>query len=125
VSQPGPGWIEHLYGIRTERTLDDVLEFAGMAERLVARGIAAYQADEAIRLAAEAVLHRLGEAVARLPDAFIEQFPALRLKAFKGMRNLVAHRYHDVDYQILWSTLVVDIPQLATQIKELLDKRLE
>ncbi|MET0966589.1 MAG: HepT-like ribonuclease domain-containing protein [Nakamurella sp.] len=89
---------------------------------MVARGRPAYDADEAIRLAGEAVVHRLGEAIARLPDAFIEEFPAMRLKAFKGMRNLVAHRYHDVDYQILWSTMVVDIPELAEQIKKLTER---
>ena len=62
------------------------------------------------------------EAVARLPDAFIEDCPDLRLKAFKGMRNIVAHRYHDVDYEILWQTVAVDIPRLAGQITGILGR---
>ena len=122
MSRPESGWLYRTYGARTERALQDAIEFTAIAGRLVARGRPAYDADEAIRLAGEAVVHRLGEAIARLPDEFIEEFPAMRLKAFKGMRNLVAHRYHDVDYQILWSTMVVDIPELAEQIKKLTER---
>jgi uncharacterized protein with HEPN domain len=35
----------------------------------------------------------------------------------------VAHRYHDVDSQILWQTMVFDMPQLAAQIGKLLAGR--
>jgi uncharacterized protein with HEPN domain len=101
----------------------DLTEFAEIAERLVVRGRAEYASDETVRLACEAVIHRVGEAVARLPDEFIEGFPELRLKAFKGMRNLVAHPYHDVDYEILWQTMAVDIPQLRRQLEEILLRR--
>ena len=94
-----------------------------MAERLATRGWREYERDETVRLACEAVIHRVGEAVARLPADFIHDFPYLRLKAFKGMRNVVAHRYHDVDYEILWETIAVDIPRLAGQITEILDRR--
>jgi uncharacterized protein with HEPN domain len=105
------------YGSRTAQTLRDITDFAGMAGRLVARGRDNYDQDELVQLAGEAVIHRLGEAVARLPDTFISDFPGLRLKAFKGMRNVIAHRYHQVDHEILWQTLAVDIPRLDDQIR--------
>ncbi|MFD3592683.1 hypothetical protein ACFWU5_08135 [Nocardia sp. NPDC058640] len=38
-----------------------------MAAHLIIGGKEAYDADQNLRLAAEAVLHRLGESVARLP----------------------------------------------------------
>ena len=89
-----------------------------------ARGRDNYDRDETVRLACEAVIHRVGEAVARLPDDFIHDFPDLRLKAFKGMRNVVAHRYHDVDYEILWETIAVDIPRLGRcRSLEILERR--
>ncbi len=47
-------------------------------------------------------------------------FPALRLKAFKGMRNLVAHHYQRVDYEIIWETIAVDAPRLDAQVVEIL-----
>jgi len=111
------------YGPRALLALHDIGEFAGMAERLVARGKDAYDEDESIRLASEAVVHRVGEGVARLPDAFMADFPELRLRGFKGMRNLLAHGYQDMDLQMLWVTMAVDIPLLRNQIDEILGRQ--
>ena len=122
-SGPARTWVWQTYGPRALQALHDIGEFAGMAERLVARGRDAYDEDEAIRLASEAVVHRVGEGVARLPDAFITDFPELRLRGFRGMRNLLAHRYQDIDLQILWVTMAVDIPLLRNQIDEILRRR--
>jgi uncharacterized protein with HEPN domain len=55
-----------------------------------------------------------------LPDAFVVDFPALRLRAFKGMRNLVARQYQRVDYEIVWETIAVDVPRLDAQAAEIL-----
>lgn len=123
MNEPSGRWVIATYGVRVSRTLLDIGEFAAMAERLVAPGRENYDHDETVRLACEAVIHRVGEAVSRLPDEFVDQFHELRLKAFKGMRNVVAHRYHDVDYQILWQTVAVDIPRLAVQIHEIVERK--
>jgi uncharacterized protein with HEPN domain len=122
-ADPGEPWVQRTYGSRAAQTLRDIAEFAGMAERLVERGRDSYDREELVRLAGEAVIHRLGEAVARLPDAFIADFPELRLRAFKGMRNVISPRYHHVDHEILWQTLAVDIPRLDDQILGIVERR--
>ncbi len=33
-------------------------------------------------------------------------------KAVRGLRNIVAHHYGKIDYEILWETIEQDIPQL-------------
>ena len=66
---------------RTRRTLEDLLAFAAMGARLVDRGHDAYLADEALRLASEAVLRRVGDAVARLDQAFLDRQPSVRWRA--------------------------------------------
>ena len=63
------------YGTRVRDTLLDLLDFTDMASRLVARGKESYDADEALQLAAEAITHRVGEAVARLPEEFFVDHP--------------------------------------------------
>jgi uncharacterized protein with HEPN domain len=115
-------WVVATYGVRAFRALTDLGEFAEMAARLVAQGHDSYDRDETVRLACEAVIHRVGEAVARLPEEFVDDFPDLRLRAFKGLRNVVAHRYHDVDYGILWETIAVDIPRLVAQITAIVER---
>ena len=101
---------------RTQRTLRDFLAFADLGARLVARGRAAFDADEMLRLAAEAILHRIGEAVSRLDSSFTEAHPEVAWRRMKGMRNVIAHDYDLVDHSILWNALESDLPREAAAI---------
>lgn len=105
---------------RLEQSLRDFLAFTAVGARLVARGRAAYDADEMLRLAAEAILHRLGEAVGRLDRGFTEAHPTVRWRQLEGVRNLVAHEYHLVDYAILWNVLETELPREAAAIAKIL-----
>lgn len=104
-------------------TLNDLLRFTDTAARLVARGKDCYDSDEAVRLAAEAILHKIGEAVARLPDDFIADHPSVAWRSMKATRNIVAHRYEQVDYLIIWNALVLRLPVEAERIREILARR--
>ena len=106
---------------RTATTLADLVRFSEIAARLVARGRDSYDADEALQLAAEAILHKIGEAVARLPDEFTADHPEVAWRSMKAIRNLVAHEYDQVDYQIIWNTLAVRLPVEADRIRQILD----
>lgn len=111
---------------RTSRTLQDFLDFAEAASRLVARGRDAYDADEMLRLAAEALVHRIGEAVARLDrddPELVGAHPDVSWRAMKGMRNLVAHHYGAIDDDIVWTTLVRDVPREAALIAQIVAER--
>lgn len=108
---------------RTARTLTDLLAFTAMAERLVQRGRGAYDTDETLRLAAEAILHKLGEAVSRLPERFIDEHPAVPWRAMRATRNIVAHQHEQVDYYIIWNALAHRLPKHVDQIRSLLADR--
>lgn len=101
-------------------TLTDLLRFTDTAARLVARGKAVYDADEAVRLAAEAILHKIGEAVARLPDGFVADHPEVAWRSMKATRNIAAHQHQQVDYGIIWNGLVRRLPGEAARIREIL-----
>lgn len=111
---------------RTARALEDFLEFADAGARLVARGKNDYDNDEMLRLAAEALLHKIGEVVARLhrdDPALIASHPEVSWRPMKGMRNLVAHDYGAIDHEIVWTTLENNLPQEAKHIRRILDRR--
>ena len=55
--------IEARYGRRARLSLLDFQDFAWLAADLVSRGKAAYAGDVQLRLAAEAIIHKLGESV--------------------------------------------------------------
>jgi uncharacterized protein with HEPN domain len=99
------------------RTVQDLLEFCNQAARLVARGRKAYDADELLRLAGEAITHRVGEASGRLSQPFRNQHPDVPWRAIRGMRNVVAHDYGRIDHRIVWMTLQHDLPRLADALQ--------
>jgi uncharacterized protein with HEPN domain len=120
-SEPEPGErVGQAYGRRVRDTLLDLLEFTDMAARLVARGRPAYDGDEALRLAAEAITHRIGEAVSRLTEEFVTDHPQIEWRKVKGMRNIVTHEYARIDYEILWNALALRVPEIAAFVRGVL-----
>ena len=99
--------------------LHDLLAQADAAKRLTARGRAAYEADEMLQLAGEAILVRLGECVAKIDSAapdFITAPPTLELRKLKDSRHVVAHGYDIVDAEIVWAILANHVPDVAAAI---------
>ena len=107
------------YGVRARQSLADLLSFGELAADLVARGKQAYDDDVALQLAGEAIQHRIGEAVSRLPEALIADNPQIRFRAMKGARNLVAHNYGIIDPEIVWNTLAAEFPRDLELIRSL------
>jgi uncharacterized protein with HEPN domain len=117
-SEPEPRErVGQAYGRRVRDTLLDLLEFTDMAARLVARGRPAYDGDEALRLAAEAITHRIGEAVSRLTEEFVTDHPQIEWRKVKGMRNIVSHEYARIDYGIIWNALALRVPEIAAFVR--------
>lgn len=69
-------------------------------------------------------LEIIGEAAGNIQRRFPEfasQHPNLPLKAASGTRNLLAHGYFKVDLDVVWKTIVMDLPVLRVQIKEVIE----
>ena len=110
---------------RVRRRLADLLDHTQLAASLVARGPIAYNTDVMLRLASESLLIRMGETVDRIDKAdplFVNQHPDLELRRLKDTRNLVAHGYDIVDYEIIWTILETNIPAVASKVEELLNQ---
>ncbi len=55
----------------------------------------------------DAVLRRfeiIGEAASRLAPDTQARFPSLPFRAMRGMRNIIAHDYGEVDLELVWKT---------------------
>ena len=106
-----------------DRYLSDFVTHADRISRLVARGRTAFDADEFLRYAAEALLVRLGEIATRLdqvlPD-LASTYPELELRQMRGTRNVIAHGYDIVDYDVVWEVVSIDVPRVTTQVLALL-----
>lgn len=64
----------------------------------------------------DAVLRRfeiIGEAASRLSQETQALFPTLPFRSMRGMRNIIAHDYGDVDLAQVWKTATDDLPGLV------------
>jgi len=62
----------------------------------------------------DAVIRRIeiiGEAVAHLTEATRQAVPDLPFRKMRGMRNIVAHDYANVDLKIVWEVATVHVPE--------------
>ena len=73
----------------------------------------------------DAVLRRfeiVGEAASRVTQETQEQFPTLPFRSMRGMRNIIAHDYGEVDLDQVWETASTDIPPLITTLEQYFDQ---
>ncbi len=87
----------------------------------VGRSFEDYLTDVYLRSAVERQLEIVGEALnkARLDDAATPDAIG-RLNEWIGLRNRIAHAYDRLDHQIVWDTIVEDVPKLLHDIARLL-----
>jgi uncharacterized protein with HEPN domain len=95
--------------------LADLEEAVDAARELVSLGRERWQTERPLRLAGEAVIGRIGDVASKLPDEVIEETSEVPWSDVKGMRIVVDHVYHAVDYNIVWETLRDDMPKLAPE----------
>ncbi len=61
----------------------------------------------------------IGEAAGRVSQEFRDENSDIPWAAIRGMRNALIHRYDDIDMDIVWETVVQDIPRLTAQLEGL------
>lgn len=73
----------------------------------------------------DAVLRNLeiiGEAVAQLPQLVKETYPEIPWRDIKDFRNVVAHRYWEMNLARIWDIIQNKLDPLRLQIEEVLQK---
>ena len=55
---------------------------------------------------------QIGELVGNLTDEFKRENKHIPWREIKAMRNIAAHNYGEIDNDILWETVIYDIPDL-------------
>ncbi len=61
---------------------------------------------------------QIGELVAILSDEYKKEKTSVEWKSIKAMRNVVAHKYGQFDFEVLWETVTEDIPKLTIFCEE-------
>lgn len=106
--------------VSDQRRLRHILDQITRINEYVRDGRTLFDSDPKTR---DAVLHCLtviGEAAGALSDDAYGRLPALPRKGARGQRNIIVHEYWRIDPDIIWATIVHDLPQLAADISALL-----
>lgn len=65
-------------------------------------------------------VYQAGEYSTHLSDEFKENHPEIPWRQIRGMRNIFAHQYCEIDAATVWKTAMEDIPVLSDFCKEIL-----
>jgi hypothetical protein len=106
---------------RDVAALSEVVRLCGVGENLVARGHEWYigDPDNVPGLAAESLIIKIGENVARLSADTTHQHREVPWSLIKRMRDRLAHHHEGTDYDAVWDTMVVDLPTISRHMQSL------
>ena len=63
----------------------------------------------------------IGEATSRISDEFKIKNNQLPWRKMKAMRNFLIHDYEEVDLKLVWEAIMVDLPELKTNIEKIIN----
>ena len=61
----------------------------------------------------------IGEATNRISNATKEKYPEIEWRKMAGTRDKLIHDYMEVDYSILWTTIIELLPDLKAQVEQI------
>ena len=76
--------------------------------------------DDKLALALVRLLEILGEAAKNVSDKCRQGNPAIPWRQIAGTRDRLIHGYFDVDLDIVWKIISVDLPALIPQLEKAL-----
>ena len=85
------------------------------------RGRDDLDADEMLGMALVRLLEIVGEAAKNVTDERRSSAPGIPWRAIAGTRDRLVHAYFDVDLDIVWEIVSVDLPALIPELERLLD----
>jgi uncharacterized protein with HEPN domain len=79
--------------------------------------------DRMLLFAIVRAIEVIGEAASKVTNETRAASPGIPWESIIGTRNRLIHGYFDIDLDIVWKTVTVEIPPLQSSLKQLLGKK--
>jgi uncharacterized protein with HEPN domain len=101
----------------------DCLEEIAILDDIAARmTLHSFRSDPIARRAAAYAIQTISEAVRRIPDDWLADFPTEPWAQIRGVGNRIRHEYFRIDDAILWEILATDAPALKAVMESMLER---
>ena len=64
-------------------------------------------------------IRQIGQAASNMPAEVQKANPNIQWRQIIGMRNRLTHAYTTIDVDVVWDAVQTDIPQLLTELRQL------
>jgi len=65
-------------------------------------------------------LEIIGEASNKIDQSLKEKYPFVNWREMSGIRNRIIHNYFGIDFDIVWDTIITDIPELKESLETII-----
>ena len=106
--------------VRLRHMLDaakKIVEYTGSVQR------ADLDKDEKLALAIVRLLEIIGEAAKTVSTDFRRKHPSIPWREIAGIRDRLIHGYYDIDFDIVWKIVSIDLPPLITHLEKALSHK--
>ena len=102
-----------------ERLLD-IAEAIAKIEKYASRGRDLFESDELIQNWILRHIQIIGEAARGVSADLKTVHPDVEWVKIAGMRNILVHDYFGINTELVWDTVVNDLPRLKTKVENIL-----
>jgi uncharacterized protein with HEPN domain len=102
---------------------DCLAEIAILDDMAARMTLQSFRSDPIARRAAAYSIQTISEAVRRIPDDCLAEFPNEPWAQIKGIGNRIRHEYSRIDDAILWEIVTTDAPALKAVMESMLARR--
>ena len=107
-----------------ETVIQKIIDYCDKIEMLIQRfgpGYENFVSDIAFQMACGMCVIQVGELATRLSEEFKKCHSEIAWNEIKALRNIHAHDYENVDFEITWEILTEDIPALKNSLRNILE----
>ena len=105
--------------------LQKIIKYCDTVEELIQEFNNSYELfleKKSFQLSCGMCVIQIGELVGRLSADFKEKNSNVDWTGIKAFRNVQAHDYENVDFEIFWRILNKKVPELKSEIEKILEK---